>query len=84
MIGTQRSWRADATLRPVTGTRKTDSVLMPSASLHGRRSAIAKAEPDDVHLTGMTRSLDRRLLALNLKPAASMLYAASAPVLKVA
>lgn len=84
MIGTQRFWRADATPRSVTGLHKTDSVLMPSTSFHGRRSAIASSEPDDVHLTGMSRSLDRRLLALNLKPAASAVYVQPAPTLKVA
>ena len=57
---------------------------MPSSSLHGRRSAIAMAEPDDVHLTGMSRSLDRRLLALNLKPAASAVYAPPSATRKVA
>ncbi|WP_156785150.1 hypothetical protein [Terriglobus roseus] len=42
-----------------------------AASLPGRRTAIAMSEPEDAQLTGMTRSLDRRLLALNLKPVAS-------------
>jgi hypothetical protein len=42
--------------------------------------AVASAEPEDAHLTGMTRSLDRRLLALNLRP----VTAASKSNLKVA
>jgi hypothetical protein len=44
---------------------------MAAASIPGRRSAIAMTEHEDAHLTGMTRSLSRRLLALNLKPVAS-------------
>ncbi len=31
------------------------------------RSAVAGSEHEDARLTGMTRSLDRRLLALNLQ-----------------
>lgn len=69
MIGTKRSWRTDAGIRPGSA-RRTDSSEM-AASLPGRRSAIAMSEPEDAQLTGMTRSLDRRLLALNLKPVAS-------------
>ena len=51
--------------------------LVPSArnldtycelSMLGRRSAVDVQEDADAHLTGMTRSLDRRLLALNLQP----------------
>jgi hypothetical protein len=82
MIGTQRSWRTDAGIRPGSALHRLDSPEM-TASLPGRRSAIAMSEPEDAQLTGMTRSLDRRLLALNLKPAAS---ASSKPVaaLKVA
>ncbi|MEG9432457.1 hypothetical protein [Terriglobus sp. ADX1] len=70
MIGTQRSWRTDAGIRPGSTLRRSDSSEM-AASLPGRRSAIAMSEPEDAQLTGMTRSLDRRLLALNLKPVAS-------------
>jgi hypothetical protein len=44
---------------------------MVAGSITGRRSAIAMTEPEDAQLTGMTRSLSRRLLALNLKPVAS-------------
>ncbi len=52
---------------------------MLANSLQGRRIAVASAEPEDAHLTGMTRSLDRRLLALNLRPGS-----ANATVPKVA
>ena len=38
------------------------------SSLHEMRSALAISEHEDANLTGMTRSLDRRLLALNLQP----------------
>ena len=41
---------------------------VPTASLHRRRSAVDVSEDADARLTGMTRSLDRRLLALNLQP----------------
>lgn len=70
MIGTQRTWRADAGIRPGSTRRRMDFPEM-AASLPGKRSAIAMSEPEDAQLTGMTRSLDRRLLALNLKPVAS-------------
>jgi hypothetical protein len=53
---------------------------MMASSLHGRRIAVASAEPEDAQITGMTRSLDRRLLALNLRPMSSV----PAPALKVA
>ena len=39
-----------------------------ASSLYLRRSALAVAEHEDARLNGMTRSLDRRLLALNLQP----------------
>jgi len=71
MSGTEHSWRADAGIRPGSTRRRTDSPEM-AASLPGKRSAIAMSEPEDAQLTGMTRSLDRRLLALNLKPVASV------------
>ena len=41
--------------------------------LRKKRSAVASGEPEDAVITGMTRSLDRRLLALNLQPMASRL-----------
>lgn len=71
MIGTYRSWRTDAGIRPGSVLRKTESMDMVAGSIPGRRSAIAMTEPEDAQLTGMTRSLNRRLLALNLKPVAS-------------
>ena len=70
MSGTKRSWRTDAGIRSGSTLRRMDSPEM-AASLPGRRSAIAMSEPEDAQLTGMTRSLDRRLLALNLKPVAT-------------
>lgn len=70
MIGTQRSWPTDIISGIV--VRKPElATLMVAGSLHGRRNAVASSEPEDAHITGMTRSLDRRLLALNLKPAGS-------------
>ena len=42
-------------------------VIQSAPSLDRLRSAIAGAEHEDANLTGMTRSLDRRLLALNLQ-----------------
>ena len=82
MIGTHRSWRADAAIVSGVGTRKPElATLVAAGSLHGRRIAVASAEPEDAHITGMTRSLDRRLLALNLKPVAS---ASAMPALRVA
>ncbi len=71
MIGTYRSWRTDAGIRPGSVLRRADATDMAAASIPGRRSAIAMTEHEDAHLTGMTRSLSRRLLALNLKPVAS-------------
>ncbi len=41
------------------------------AFLLQKRNAVASAEPEDAAMTGMTRSLDRRLLALNLRPVAA-------------
>ncbi len=38
-----------------------------ASTLHRLRNAVAFLEPEDAKLTGMTRSLDRRLLALNLQ-----------------
>jgi hypothetical protein len=83
MIGTARSMRADAAVVPALPTRRTEAIapMMLAGSLHGRRNAIDMKEHEDAHLTGMTRSLDRRLLALNLKPVASV---SNAPALKVA
>ena len=44
-------------------------VAVPHASrFHRMRSAVDVLEDADAHLTGMTRSLDRRLQALNLQP----------------
>ena len=40
------------------------------SSMQRMRSAVAFREDEDARLTGMTRSLDRRLLALNLQPVA--------------
>lgn len=71
MIGTYRSWPTDAGIRPGSVLRKTESSDVAAGSIPGRRSAIAMTEPEDAQLTGMTRSLHRRLLALNLKPVAS-------------
>ncbi len=72
--------RADVAL---ISSRKADAIApMMAGTLHGRRIAVASAEPEDAYLTGMTRSLDRRLLALNLKPMAA--HAAAPTVLKVA
>jgi len=65
---THASWLAD-TINPA---RRADMMApLLAGSMHGRRIAVASAEPEDAHLTGMTRSLDRRLLALNLRPVAS-------------
>ncbi len=82
MIGTNRSCRTDVAIVTGAAALKADvsSRVMVAATLHGRRKAVASAEPEDAHLTGMTRSLDRRLLALNLRPAAQP----AAPALKVA
>jgi hypothetical protein len=81
MIGTHRSWRTDA--GSVSGRKSELPTLMIAGSIHGRRIAVASAEPEDAQITGMTRSLDRRLLALNLKPVASE-PASSMPTLRVA
>ena len=78
-MSTHTPLRAD--VATISARRAEMMAPMMNASLHGRRSAIASAEPEDAHLTGMTRSLDRRLLALNLKPVGSV---AHAPTLKVA
>jgi hypothetical protein len=40
----------------------------PESDLNKMRSAVASSEDADASLTGMTRSLNRRLLALNLQP----------------
>ncbi len=84
MIGTNLSWRTDIAIVAGTAARKPEVVapLFLAGTLQGRRNAITKAEPEDAKITGMTRSLDRRLLALNLKPVAHA--AGSAPTLKVA
>ncbi len=71
MIGTYRSWRTDSGIRHGSVLRRAESTDMVADSITGRRSAIAMTEPEDAQLTGMTRSLSRRLLALNLKPVAS-------------
>jgi hypothetical protein len=72
---TYAPWRVD------TSVRKPEMMApMVAGPLYGRRMAVASAEPEDAHLTGMTRSLDRRLLALNLRPVAG----ASTSALKVA
>ncbi len=72
MIGSNRSCRTDVAIITGAAALKLDTSAskMLAATLHGRRKAVASAEPEDAHLTGMTRSLDRRLLALNLTPAA--------------
>jgi hypothetical protein len=41
------------------------------SDLNKMRSAVASSEDADASLTGMTRSLNRRLLALNLQPMSS-------------
>jgi hypothetical protein len=72
MIGTNLSWRTDMAIITGSAMAKPDvAATLFGATLHGKRNAIASSEPEDAHLTGMTRSLDRRLLALNLKPVAS-------------
>jgi hypothetical protein len=84
MIGTNLSWRTDIAIVAGTAARKPEMVapLYLAGTLQGRRNAITKAEPEDAKITGMTRSLDRRLLALNLKPVAHA--TGSTPTLKVA
>ncbi|MEK6398930.1 MAG: hypothetical protein V4734_12650 [Terriglobus sp.] len=72
MIGTHRSWPTDAGIRQGSVLRKAEPSDIAAGSISGRRSAIAMTEPEDAQLTGMTRSLHRRLLALNLKPVASV------------
>ena len=70
MIGTQRSWPTDIVSGVVIRKpERTANVL--AGSLQMRRNAVASTEPEDAQITGMTRSLDRRLLALNLKPVGS-------------
>ena len=45
----------------------TESAVAASLlALQHSRSAVARHEPEDAEITGMTRSLERRLLALNL------------------
>ena len=51
----------------IPSSRNADAVLAAS-SLYRRRNAVAVSEDEDARLNGMTRSLDRRLLALNLQP----------------
>jgi hypothetical protein len=70
MIGTHRSWPTDI-VSGIVARKPEMATLMVPGSLPGRRNAVASSEPEDAHITGMTRSLDRRLLALNLKPVAS-------------
>lgn len=38
------------------------------AALSPRNFPLVAAEPDDARLTGMTRSLNRRLIGLNVRP----------------
>ena len=47
---------------------KKESSPETTSNLDQMRSAVASSEDADAHLTGMTRSLNRRLLALNLQP----------------
>ena len=68
-------------LSAVKPSSKAEIVSLAAAGLRGRLSAIASSEPEDAHLTGMTRSLHRRLLALNLRPG---IASANTPTLKVA
>jgi hypothetical protein len=83
MIETSRSWRSEVAVVSGAASRTQDmGTLLAAGTLMRRRNAIASAEPDDADITGMTRSLDRRLLALNLKPVAS--FARSRADLKVA
>ena len=49
-------------------TTKKHAASQSLSDLHRKRSAVAVSEHEDARLTGMTRSLDRRLLALNLQP----------------
>jgi hypothetical protein len=72
MIATSRSWRSDFAVLSGAPSRAQDAAsALASGTLLRRRNAIASNEPEDAHLTGMTRSLDRRLLALNLKRVAA-------------
>ena len=54
------------TKQPSKGTAS--AMIASVTSLHRRRSDVATHEPEDAEMTGMTRSLERRLLALNLPP----------------
>jgi hypothetical protein len=69
IMRTHAAYRADMAFIPARKPEMISCVL--PGSLLGRRIAVASAEPEDAHLTGMTRSLDRRLLALNLRAGAS-------------
>ena len=64
------SRKVDSASSPMTlvpSTKKEVSAQV-ATSLHHQRSAVAVSEHEAARLTGMTRSLDRRLLALNLQP----------------
>ena len=68
MPGKNQSMRAPLAL---VASSRPEVPAQSASSLHGRRSAVARFEDEDAGITGMTRSLDRRLLALNLQPAPS-------------
>ena len=53
---------------PVTSVTQRLRFPRPSATLQTARTFSIAKEPEDARLTGGTRSLDRRLLALNLVP----------------
>ena len=48
--------------------RNCREVSSTNEQLSRHRKVVASGEPEDAKITGMTRSLDRRLLALNLVP----------------
>jgi hypothetical protein len=70
MSGKPQSIKLQSMSSPMTLiTSNQKEVPVQSAStLRRKRSAVAVSEHEDACLTGMTKSLDRRLLALNLQP----------------
>ena len=66
---------------PVTPVTRRLQFPSPAPSLRNANLFSLKKEPEDARLTGGTRSLDRRLLALNLAPFAKAkpVRSASAP-----
>ncbi|MGI4854767.1 MAG: hypothetical protein ACRYF4_12070 [Janthinobacterium lividum] len=49
------------------------------AALRRKISVVAAREPEDAEMTGMTRSLDRRLLALNVPRSGTLQRSAASP-----